>query len=228
MRGPPRALPEATRSAASATDSMRHRGATFRGLATLGWWSVRLGAVAVIGATLATCTRDSTAPRAAARLVVIPQFRIGALVPGNGLFVDQVRVQLIRPPQLSVLDKTFSFSPSSSSLPISLTIPLQQSPDSFSLQLDYAHGSEVLYSGVQTVVLDAGASPQPVTVPVSYSGPGRSATSLTLAPRDTQLSSGDQVQFRVCVLTNTVPDSVYVGWRTGNAAQTIDATGHLT
>ena len=161
------------------------------------------------------------------RMSVAPHFVAGAAVPGSALTIDQVRALVIRPPQDTVVDQTFPFPAGASSVPIDLSVPLQQSPDSFSLHLEYEHGTEVLYSGVQGVSLSAGVAPAPVAVPVAYSGPGLGATSLTLAPRDTQLSSGDQLQFRTTVLADTVPDSVYVGWRTSNPGQAIDATGHL-
>lgn len=188
---------------------------------------LRVAAMGLVGAVLVTCTGEPTAPRAVMRLAVSPHFLAGASVPGNALAIDQVRALVIRPPQDTVVDQTFPFPANASSVPINLTVPLQQSPDSFSLHLEYEHGTEVLYSGVQGVSLVAGTAPAPVAVPIAYSGPGLGATSLTLAPRDTQLSSGDQLQFRVTVLADTVPDSVYVGWRTSNAGQAIDATGHL-
>jgi hypothetical protein len=190
--------------------------------------ALQVAAVGVMGAILVTCTGESTAPRPMMRLSVAPHFVAGAAVPGNALTIDQVRALVIRPPQDTVVDQTFPFPAGASSVPINLTVPLQQSPDSFSLHLEYEHGTEVLYSGVQAVSLDAGAAPQPVAVPVSYSGPGIGATSLTLAPRDTQINSGDQLQFRVTVLdSGAVPDSLYVGWRTSNPGQAVDATGHL-
>src|SRR6185437_312121 len=58
-------------------------------------------------------------------------------------------------------------------------------------------------------------------------GPGKSATSMTIGPRDTVLTSGDPLQLRLTVLDTATPDSLYVGWGTNSGSVTVDATGHL-
>ncbi|HTR79101.1 MAG TPA: hypothetical protein VMH39_13370, partial [Gemmatimonadaceae bacterium] len=179
------------------------------------------------GVVLVTCTDGPTASRATARLTIAPQFNASASVAGGALGIDHVRVRVIQSDEDVLIDRTYAFPSTGASLSIDLTIPLSQPQDSVSILLDYLHGTEVLYSGSAGVVLQAGVTAEPVTIPVSYGGPGQKATSLTIAPRDTQLTSGDQMQFRVTALSGAVPDSVYVGWWTSNAAQPIDVNGHL-
>lgn len=187
----------------------------------------RLTVALVLGAGLTTCSRDTTGPAGSARLAVLPYFLSTAAVPGNALAIDQVRVQVTRPASGQVvIDKTYPFA-TGASLSIDLDIPLQQVPDTVRIQIDYERGTEVLFSGSQTSSVSSGAAGQPITIPVGYTGPGQSATSLTIGPRDTVLTSGDPLQLQLTVKSGALTDSVYVGWSTSDTAQPIDPTGHL-
>jgi len=187
----------------------------------------RLVAALALGLALATCSRDTTGPAGSAHFTVTPRFQDGASVPGNALAIDQVRVQLIRlSSDQVVVDKTYAFA-SGTTLSITVSVPLQQAEDTLQVQIDYERGGEVLFSGGQSVVVSQGQSPPTVTVPVSYVGPGQSATSLVLGPRDTTLTAGDSLQFTATVTSGANPDSVYLGWSTSNVAQAIGPTGRL-
>ena len=188
----------------------------------------RLAAALLLSGLLVTCTRDATAPTAVVRLHLAPEFDVGAVPPGNALAIDQIRVRVIRTSTSDVVvDKTYPFA-TGASLQIDLSVPLQQTTDTFTVDIDYEHGSEVLFSGTQSATLSATGSGSPLTVPIAYTGPGLSAVSLAIGPRDTTLTSGDSVQLRVTVLdTGAIPDSVYVGWGTNNVAQPVAATGRL-
>lgn len=187
----------------------------------------RLAATLLLGVGVATCTRDLVEPGRTARLDLAPSFAPGAAPGGNALGIDQIRVEALRHSTREIaLDKVFPFA-TGPSLQLDLSIPLKQSTDTFDLFLDYEHGSQVLFSGSQSAVAGAGASTTPISVLVSYVGPGTAATSMSIAPRDTVLTSGDALQLRLTVLDTATPDSVYVGWSSDNAGQAVDATGRL-
>lgn len=188
---------------------------------------MRLAAAILLGLAAATCTHDLDAPRSAARLELAPRFAPNAAPSGSALPIDQIRTQVVRhSTQAVVLDKTYPFA-TGDSLRLDLSIPLHQETDTFDVSLDYERGAEVLFSGSQSVVAGAGASAAPVAILVSYVGPGKNATSLVIAPRDTLLTSGDPLQLRVTVMDTATPDSLYVGWSSNNPGQVVDPTGHL-
>ena len=187
----------------------------------------RVAAAVLLGLAVVTCTRDLDAPRIPARLELAPHFMTGSTPPGNALAVNQVRAQVVRHSTAEVVvDKTYPFA-SGSSLQLSISFSLTQPTDTFDVFLDYEHGSETLFSGSQSVVVTGGATPAPIPLPVGYVGPGKSATSMTIGPRDTVLTSGDPLQLRLTVLDTATPDSLYVGWGTNSGSVTVDATGHL-
>lgn len=187
----------------------------------------RLAAAVLLGLAVVTCTRDLDAPRIPARLELAPRFTPGATPPGNALAVNQVRAQVVRHSTAEVVvDKTYPFA-SGSSLQLSISFSLAQPTDTFDVFLDYERGTETLFSGSQSVVVTGGATPAPIPLPVGYVGPGKSATSMTIGPRDTVLTSGDPLQLRLTVLDTATPDSLYVGWGTNSGSVTVDASGHL-
>jgi hypothetical protein len=186
-----------------------------------------VAAAVLLGLAVATCTRDLEAPGRSARLELAPRFAPGAAPLGNALAIDQIRAQVVRHSTAEVVfDKTYPFA-SGPFLQLGITISLTQPTDTFDVFLDYERGSRTLFSGSQSVVVTAGAVPAPIPLPVFYVGPGQGATSLTITPRDTILTSGDPLQLRLTVLDTTTPDSVYVGWSSSSAVQNVDAGGHL-
>ena len=187
----------------------------------------RAAAAVLLGLAVVTCTRDLDAPRISARLDLAPHFATGSTPPGNALAVDQVRAQVVRHSTAEVVvDKTYPFA-SGTSLQLSISFSLTQPTDTFDVFLNYERGSETLFSGSQSVVVTGGATPAPVPLPVGYVGPGKGATSMTIGPRDTVLTSGDPLQLRLTVFDTATPDSLYVGWGTNSGSVTVDATGHL-
>ncbi|HEX4560820.1 MAG TPA: hypothetical protein VH113_03215 [Gemmatimonadales bacterium] len=187
----------------------------------------RVAAVGLLGLAAATCTRELDAPGRSVRLELAPRFAPQANPPGNALAIDQVRAQVVRHSTAEVVfDKTYPFA-TGSSLQLGLTFALSQPTDTFDVFLDYQRGAQTLFSGSQSIPVFAGATPAPVPLPVFYVGPGLSATSIAIAPRDTILTSGDPLQLRLTVLDTATPDSIYVGWGTNVPSQAVDANGHL-
>ncbi|HEX4634296.1 MAG TPA: hypothetical protein VH163_10695, partial [Gemmatimonadales bacterium] len=186
-----------------------------------------MAAVGLLGLAAATCTRELDGPGRSARLELAPRFAPQANPPGNALAIDQVRAQVVRHSTAEVVfDKTYPFA-TGSSLQLGLTFALSQPTDTFDVFLDYQRGAQTLFSGSQSIPVSAGGTPAPVPLPVFYVGPGRSATSIAIAPRDTILTSGDPLQLRLTVLDTATPDSIYVGWGTNVPGQAVDANGHL-
>lgn len=187
----------------------------------------RAAAAVLLGLAVVTCTRDLDAPRIPARIELAPRFVTGATPPGNALAVDQVRAQVVRHSTAEVVvDKTYPFT-SGTSLQLSISFSLTQPTDTFDVFLDYERGTEILFSGSQSVVVTGGVTPAPVPLPVGYVGPGKGATSMTIGPRDTVLTSGDPLQLRLTVLDTATPDSLYVGWGTNSGSVAVDPAGRL-
>jgi len=199
-------------------------------LRRLGCTALRAVALAAVVLFLTTCTDEPTAPRwGFAKLAIHPELGPGIAPAGNALAVDAIRVQVIRPSTEEIIvDQRYPFDPSASSLQVTVSVPLQSTQETLQVVLDYLSGTSLLYQGSQSVIIQAGSNGnQPVNIPVVYAGPGQTATSVTISPRDTLLTSGDALTFRADAVDNGTPVPVYVGWSTDNGAQAIDANGRI-
>jgi hypothetical protein len=142
-----------------------------------------------------------------------------------GLTIDNVRVRVIRPPSDTAKVITKYFAPDQAQLELDVTVDLRQESETLTVVLELLSGTTVVFSGTQTVTLQAGTTAPPATLPLTYVGD--KVATLTLAPSDSVVSFGDALPFRVSardVAGNPV-SQFYAAWSTSDPTLPIDATG---
>jgi hypothetical protein len=165
--------------------------------------------VAVCSIAMVSCGRDITAPVAGdARMARGLSFNavFPALFQQAGSFAaglvqyDRVRVVVRHSDATTAIDTIYAFGAGSDSVVVSLNVPLLASaPDSgeaLRLSLYYlsSAGDTMFKGGPATVIARgdaAGRNSKPVTVPVSYSGPGANAALVVISPRSLAVPAGD-------------------------------------
>ena len=187
-------------------------------------------AAAALATALATCGRDTVAPRPPAALAVAAMLPAGLNLAAFNLSIDHVRLIAVNSKGDTAFSQIFSFPANQSSLSLSADVPLAQSPETFQVAIELLSGPVLLFSGTQSVNLSSGPSNPTAQIPVSYAGPGQNVATLTLGPPDSLLTQGATLQMRVTAKDGAganVP-SFYVSWSTSDTVTVpIDATGTL-
>ncbi len=113
--------------------------------------------------------------------------------------IDQVRIRIGRPPAETVLDTTVAFPAGTAPLSLRLRVALKARSERLGVTVDLLSGGQVYYSGSDTVLvvaLGSGPAAAPNLV-LRYVGPGANIRSLRIAPRDSALTLGDPLNFRL-------------------------------
>ncbi|MBA4073139.1 MAG: hypothetical protein C0497_15135, partial [Gemmatimonas sp.] len=173
--------------------------------------AVALGVVLV--SLLVSCGRDSPAPTGDgvthARRGVLAFEPVFPRLPGGASLTDivqfeKVRVVLRRVDGSVALDTTVFFPVGADSVVLATSVVLSPTTGSggenFKLDLGYLNAAgEVVFRGgpVDLTVVPKGSSnqPAPVQIPIRYSGPGSTATKVTIAPRSVAVSEGQSFAF---------------------------------
>jgi hypothetical protein len=186
-------------------------------------------ALAVTLATLVACG-DPSGTTGSATLALQPTFAAGTNLDALSLVIDSVRVVVYRPASEEVVAyQTTPFALDAQEVLLTVRVPLEQPSETLFVNVDLQAGSQVLFSGGQSMAVTSGAITTPPT-PVSlfYFGPGANIAALIILPRDTTVTTGDSLQFTVTAIDSAqapVPD-FYVGWATSDTLRgTVNATG---
>jgi hypothetical protein len=111
-----------------------------------------------------------------------------------GFEVDNVHLHLNHASGETAKDTIVVVSPGQDSVVIELSVSLDASQEQLDANIELRDGETVLFSGTQTIAAKTGAiSTTPPPVPVEYTGPGATATTLSLAPHDTAVIAGDSI-----------------------------------
>lgn len=171
--------------------------------------------VAAFALSLLSCGREITGPhnavvrRVAHGLSFIAEFPgpLASVAQGAGSVVpfERVRVLFLRLDGQPALDTIVAFPAQSQELALSLSVALSDNAPPSGEQLDLflryinAAGDTVFRGGpVPVLAVPAGArggTPAPAAVPLVYTGPGASATTVTAAPDTAWIVSGDTFAF---------------------------------
>lgn len=185
-----------------------------------------LGAVLLALPLLTACTdapRITDIPGGLGSFALAPYFtsqsegQTGALAAAFDL-VDRFRVVLTRIPSGElVLDAFLDVSPGQSVYDLELEVELRSSDELFSVVITALNGDEVLFTSPPLTVrpsLPGEPAPAPVSIPLTYAGPGVEAAILSLAPAGYAFSPGGSESFSVEVRDgdgNLIPD-VPLSW----------------
>lgn len=190
---------------------------------------LRATLVALAASLLSTC---SDAPNTAGRPRVASLAVSPVLVAGQssaGLVLDQVKLVVKRPGAgKALLDKQYVFPATQNVLTISDSVEIDGESERLEVTLSLFSGTTALFSGSTTREVRASGG-ETFEVELHYVGPGSEITTLALVPRDTQLTFGDALEFRVTA-TDAQQRPVtqyYLTWSSNNAAQAPNASGVL-
>ena len=184
------------------------------------------GLLPVVFAAGAVVTCDS--PTAPVRRMVglafqpIVRYRLGTF---GGMSVDQVRLIAVRGSDST--SQTFNFSPDSSQIKASMAVPVTDTA-TFLVTIQLLSGGTIMFTGQQSVLVSAGLSSQPTqAVELSFVGPGAQIAFIQIAPRDSGVSFGGSLPFRITAIDSTenAVAQFYVAWSTSGAANKINANG---
>jgi hypothetical protein len=178
---------------------------------------------------LSTCAEAPTdAPHPGfGMLAVAPIFPSGQLLAGVAL--DRVRLVIVRPQGGTLLDRTYDFSATQRQLTLSESLLLQASSEQLQVTLSFLSGATQLFTGSADVVVRQGPAGPPVEISLRYVGPGTQIARLTLEPRDTVLTFGASLPFRVTAVDSEGLDvsQFYVSWTSSDPSQAPDGAGVL-
>jgi len=164
-----------------------------------------------------------------------PGFGIVAVSPifpsqlAAGVTLDRVRLAIVRPPETTLLDRTYNFPATDRQLTLSESLLLQARSEQLQITLTFLSGATPLFTGSVTTVVHQGPAGPPVEISLTYVGPGADVASLTLEPRDTVLTFGASLPFRVTAEDSEgldVPD-FYVSWTSSDPSRIPDGAGVL-
>lgn len=182
----------------------------------------------LLAGALAACGEPAGPGELVASLAIAPVMAPGTIP--NALSIDNVRLRLFRTAAAKVIDTVVGFPADSNRISVVLRVPLKARSEKLVLVVELRSGSQTYYSATETVALFAEAQgPTPTPHPiVSYVGPGASARTLLITPRDTVITFGDSFTFRVSAADatgGTVSDPLLL-WSTLPALP-ISSTGTL-
>ncbi|HEY5219014.1 MAG TPA: Ig-like domain-containing protein, partial [Gemmatimonadaceae bacterium] len=144
----------------------------------------------------AACTDTPVVGRAdMAPIALRPVFATGSL--GAVVAVDHIHIVLTRPPSTTpVLDTTIVVQPGTDSVSLQLSVHVVGSQDQLTASIDLIGSGIVYYHGTANVVARAGQrNSGGSTIVVVYVGPGASASSVVIAPRDTTILANGALSF---------------------------------
>ena len=112
--------------------------------------------VALAGAFVSACTDKGTDLERQQFGVVAfqPVYPATAAPSAFGLVLNNVRIQLTRPPDEIVVDTIVQFDPEADEIQVNVQVPLFASSESFSLLLEMRSDNLILFSGTQTVTVN--------------------------------------------------------------------------
>lgn len=155
-----------------------------------------------------SCGREVTSPGGgmSAPLAVVPSLRAGVdpAALRSGIPVTAVRLVLRRSDNSVALERAVAFPAADTSISLTLSVPLSEDAtragEPFFLTLAFvtAAGDTVFRGGPVTVLATPGgasAPPQPVTVPISYTGAGAQATRVVISPDTVNVLDGGAFAF---------------------------------
>jgi hypothetical protein len=166
-------------------------------------------AVAVIAGCLDAIAPG--APRAFARLGIVPVFDGTANHDGIPADVDSIRVTIHHPPNPDIVVGQ-RIAPGQDSIVIAVEVPLANGvADTVTLGFDAIRSSDgaSLYQGSQDIAVRVGLLAQSDSVHVRYVGPGQNLRSITITPSAVAVRPGDSVGFSVLAIDST--DGTVIG-----------------
>ena len=190
----------------------------------------RAAALLFAALLLTTCSDTPVSPSRRGQGFVSLAPRFPPFSRAAGLALDNVRLVVVRPPGDTLLDKTYPFPADQSRLSLSEAVQIQGESELLEVILTCLSGTTTLFRGSAMLLVRVGpATGSPALVPVEWVGPGDEVTTILLAPRDTVLTFGASLAFRVAAsdAQGQPVTAYYLSWQSSDPGQQPDATGLL-
>ena len=198
------------------------------------WARFRAFAVVLGALALGSCTDSTTlGPRGrGTATIVIPRgiFATTYSLSGTPAVIDTIRIVLTKPPStVPVLDTSLFFPPGTDSLPVKLDVKIVGDP-SYLATISYKAAGVVLFQASATVTAQIGNAGASVSLDPVLVGPGSDVTSAQINPRDTVVSFGGSVTYRLSGFkAGGVPVTPFISvLSTSDALVPISAAGVVT
>jgi hypothetical protein len=203
--------------------------------------SVRAAAALLAAVALATCSDAPVGTGAGpARIALAPSFSPGALeaaaqLDAVGVSIVSVKVVIMRKATGEILaEQVVPVEPGAGTVTLEAEVKLLAAEELLKAKLQFRDAAGVvLFAGEQVIVARAGSS-TPAEIPatlIEYVGPGATATSLTLAPADTTISTLTPFALRIAptdAAGAAVPEPLVI-WSSGDPSlATVDHAGLVT
>ena len=175
-----------------------------------------------------TCDSPTGPARHLVALAIQPVLRV-ALGTFGGMSVDQARLIVVRPPADTVATKSFDFSADSAQITANVSVPVTDTA-TFWVTIQLLSGNTLMFSGLDTVLVTS-VRGEPSEVLLTFVGPGTRIASIQIAPRDSGVSFGGSLQFRLTAADSSQQPvtQFYAAWSTpsslSGAGNTINADG---
>ena len=202
--------------------------------------AIRLLTVALSATALASCMDlfQSTAPtKSRLSLSIVPRFSqtaslASATLAQAGLEYNSVRVVIVRPAADTLKDTTIAFTPTSPEVTLELSVVAIPS-ETLEAGVQFKNGDQVIFSGKATTKAlspTTASAGTPIEIEVSYSGPGSTATTVTIQPGAGIYGTTSATQFTAKAFASGVElANVPIFWSISDeASATISASGLLT
>ncbi|MBI4421429.1 MAG: hypothetical protein HY560_11450, partial [Gemmatimonadetes bacterium] len=174
----------------------------------------------LVAAFALSCLGDTAGPGLGrpAHFQIVPSFQSSA--PSGIVPIDRIRIVLFRPGSTTpALDTLVQVAPGDTIVNLTLTVTVLTQADSFSanLALITPQGDTAFRGGPLTVVGKpsggTGSTPQPVTVPITYTGTGAGADSVVITGAPPGVLTGDTAVFLAVAYDNDAPlPGTPIGW----------------
>ena len=184
--------------------------------------------VVVAAGAAVTCDSPTGPARHLVALAIQPVLRV-ALGTFGGMSVDQARLIVVRPPADTVATKSFDFSADSAQITANVSVPVTDTA-TFWVTIQLLSGNTLMFSGLDTVLVTS-VRGEPSEVLLTFVGPGTRIASIQIAPRDSGVSFGGSLQFRLTAADSSQQPvtQFYAAWSTpsslSGAGNTINADG---
>ncbi|HXY18968.1 MAG TPA: Ig-like domain-containing protein [Gemmatimonadales bacterium] len=180
--------------------------------------------VVLAAGAVVTCDSPTAPARRMVGLAFQPVVRY-SMATFSGMAVDQVR--LIAVHGSDSVSQVFNFSPDSSQIKASMAVPVTDTA-TYLVTIQLLSGGTVMFTGQQAVLVSAGLSSPPTqVVELAFVGPGSQIAFIQIAPRDTGVSFGSSLPFRLTAMDSSegTVTQFYVAWSTSAASNKINANG---
>ncbi|MFI5233788.1 MAG: hypothetical protein ACHQSE_14915, partial [Gemmatimonadales bacterium] len=122
--------------------------------------------------------------------------------------------------------RTYAFSPDSTQITTELSL-LVNDTATYTVTINLLAAGTVMFTGTVQAFVTAGQIGLPLPVALQYAGPGQNIDSVRIAPRDSFVTPGGQLLFRITAYdsSGSAVGQFYAHWATSSAGDVINGAG---